>query len=52
MTSTDIHGYVQPHTVTRLTPVMIGRALIHHKFLKVKHPQKQVYGYYVKRLKL
>jgi len=51
VTSTELHGIIQPYTVTKLTPVMIGRALTHFKFPRVKHPQKQVYGYYIKRLK-
>lgn len=51
MTATEVHGYIQPWTVTRLTPVMIGRALSHFRFEKVKHAQKQVYGYFVKKLR-
>jgi hypothetical protein len=52
MTSTEVHGYIQPHTMTRLNPVMVGRALNHFKFEKLKHAQKQVYGYFVRRLKM
>lgn len=52
MTSTEVHGYIQPHTMTKLNPIMVGRALNHFKFEKVKHPQKQVYGYFVRRLKM
>jgi predicted P-loop ATPase len=52
MSATDIHGYIQPHTMTKLNPIMIGRSLTHHGFNKFKHPQKQVYGYFVRRLKI
>lgn len=51
MSATEIHSYIQPWTATKLNPIMIGRALTHHGFVKAKHPQKQVYGYYVSKIK-
>ena len=48
MTPTDVANIIQTYTTfSRLSVMLIGRALKSLGYEKVKHPQKQVYGYQV-----